>query len=61
MFTKLDFTHTDGDGKILLGLKDENGELIGSCSLTKEQALDAIAELAIAIRDEYGPFNGIKV
>lgn len=61
MLTKLDFTHSDGEGKILLGLKDESGELIGSCTLTKEQALDAMAELAIAIRDEYGPFNGIKV
>jgi len=61
MITKLDFTHSDGDGNILMRLIDEFGEAVGSITLTKEQALDAMAELAIAVRDEYGPFNGIEV
>lgn len=57
---KLDFTHSDGDGLVLVRIIDKKGEMHILPGLTKAQALDAMAELAEAIRDEFGPFGGIK-
>ncbi len=59
MLAKLDFTHSDGDGNIHARLLDEFGESIGMFTLSKDQALDAMAEIAIAIRQEYGTFKAI--
>lgn len=57
---KLDFTHSDGDGAILMRFIHEDGKQTLLPTLSKAMAMHAMAELALAIRDEYGPFNGIK-
>lgn len=53
----LRFTHTDGDGRILVRYEDDAGESVFDCSLSKDEALTALADLATSISDEYGKFN----
>jgi hypothetical protein len=57
---KIDFTHSDGDGVILMRLLHADGEESGLRAISREMAMDAMMELAEAIRDEFGPFGGIK-
>jgi len=61
MNTNIRVTHTDGDGFIQLGVELEAGPHKGTIDtvamLTKEQALTLMANLAIAISDEYGESN----
>lgn len=48
----IEATHSDGDGNILL-----RSEAFGYLVLSKEEALTLMAELAMAVSDEYGKFS----
>ena len=51
---KVNATHSDGDGMILLRI---NGEVEQYVNLSKNDAMVLMAELAMAISDEYGQFS----
>lgn len=56
MKATIEATHSDGDGVILVAI-DRDGEAPIYRNLDKDQAITFMADLAIAISDEYGKFN----
>lgn len=57
---KLDFTPNEITKEILVRYIDSTGDHVLLPSLNHNVALDAMTELAKAIRDCYGPIDGIK-